>query len=111
MGAWSVSVTGNDMARDLKMDYSCAFYRWGESAADKIDEYIRTRFDETDPEEWCNYVYSLADYMWKKGILTDGLCATGRPNSSASARTCFFSKPPSGNTVRRTCSRLKRQSM
>ena len=40
MGAWSVSVTGNDMARDLKMDYSCAFYRWGESAADKIDEYI-----------------------------------------------------------------------
>ena len=56
MGAWSVSVTGNDMARDLKMDYSCAFYRWGESAADKIDEYIRTRFDETDPEEWCNYV-------------------------------------------------------
>ena len=71
MGAWSVSVTGNDMARDLKMDYSCAFYRWGESAADKIDEYIRTRFDETDPEEWCNYVYSLADYMWKKGILTD----------------------------------------
>lgn len=23
MGAWSVSVTGNDMARDLKMDYSC----------------------------------------------------------------------------------------
>ena len=71
MGAWSVSVTGNDMALDLKMDYSCAFYRWGESAADKIDEYIRTRFDETDPEEWCNYVYSLADYMWKKGILTD----------------------------------------
>ncbi len=28
MGAWSVSITGNDMARDLKMDYSCAFYRW-----------------------------------------------------------------------------------
>ena len=53
MGAWSVSVTGNDMARDLKMDYSCAFYRWGESAADKIDEYIRTRFDETDPDRHC----------------------------------------------------------
>jgi hypothetical protein len=25
-------------------------------------------FDETDEEEWCNYYYSLADYMWKHGI-------------------------------------------
>ncbi|MEI3063042.1 MAG: hypothetical protein V8S72_08985 [Oscillospiraceae bacterium] len=68
MGAWSVSVTGNDMARDLKMDYSCAFYRWGKSAADKIDEYIRTRFDETDPEEWCSYVYSSRTICGKRAF-------------------------------------------
>jgi hypothetical protein len=38
----------------------------------KIDEYVRREmFDESDQEEWCNYYYSLADFMWKKGILTD----------------------------------------
>lgn len=72
MGTWSVSITGNDTARDLLSDYTCAFYFYGENAVEKIDEYVREyMFDETDEEEWCNYVYSLADFMWKKGILTD----------------------------------------
>jgi len=24
--------------------------------------------DESDPEEWLNYYYSLADFLWKKRI-------------------------------------------
>ena len=40
----------------------------------RIDAYVRTNmFDESDPEEWCNYMYSLADFMWKKGILTESV--------------------------------------
>lgn len=72
MGTWSVSLTGNDTAQDLLSDYTCAFSFYGENAVEKIDEYVRENIcDETDEEEWCNYVYSLADFMWKKGILTD----------------------------------------
>lgn len=72
MGTWSASITGNDTAQDLLMDYQAAFsYNDIETALMKIDRYIRKEmFDETDEEEWCNYMYSLADYMWKKGILT-----------------------------------------
>lgn len=72
MGAWSVSVTGNDTASDLRQEYTCAFYYYSvEEALKKIDEYVRSMFDESDEVEWCNYIYSLADFMWKKGILTD----------------------------------------
>jgi hypothetical protein len=28
-------------------------------------------YDETDESDWCDYYYSLANFMWKKGILTD----------------------------------------
>lgn len=76
MGAWSTSVTGNDTAADLKDEYTCAFYRYPqEEALQKIEAYVRGMFDESDPEEWCTYVYSLADFMWKKGILTDAVRA------------------------------------
>ncbi len=73
MGAWSTSITGNDTAKDLYTEYTCAFFRYDtEEALQRIDTYIRTEmFDETDEEEWCNYYYSLADFMHKKGILTD----------------------------------------
>lgn len=72
MGAWSVSITGNDTAQDLKSEYQAAFYYNSiDIALNKIDDYVRSMFDETDEEEWCNYYYSLADYMWNKGILTD----------------------------------------
>jgi outer membrane protein assembly factor BamD (BamD/ComL family) len=72
MGTWSASITGNDTAQDLLMDYQAAFSCNDiETALMKIDRYIlKEMFDETDEEEWCNYMYSLADYMWKKGILT-----------------------------------------
>lgn len=72
MGTWGVSITGNDTARDLYSEYTAAFYRYGvQEALVRIDRYVREEmFDESDPEEWCNYYYSLADFMWKKGILT-----------------------------------------
>lgn len=34
----------------------------------KLDEYAK---EEIDEDEWCDYYYSLADFMWRKGILTD----------------------------------------
>lgn len=73
MGAWSVNVTGNDTAMDLRAEYTCAFYRYEPAEAVRIlDDYVRKEGGgPSDPEEWCNYVYSLADFMWKKGILTD----------------------------------------
>lgn len=73
MGAWSTSITGNDTAQDLLSEYQVAFYYYDvETAILKIDQYVRSQgIDEADKEEWCNYYYSLADFMWKKGILTD----------------------------------------
>lgn len=72
MGAWSVSITGNDTAQDMKSEYQAAFfYNEIDVALYKIDNYVRAMFDESDEEEWCNYYYSLADYIWSKGILTD----------------------------------------
>lgn len=72
MGAWNVSINGNDTAQDLKSEYQAAFfYNDVETALAKINAYIRNNFDESVEEEWCNYYYSLADFMWKHGILTD----------------------------------------
>ncbi len=75
MGTWNTSITGNDTAKDLYIEYSAAFYKFDvEEALKRIDLYIRSEmFDESDEEEWCNYIYSLADFMWKKGILTDSV--------------------------------------
>ena len=72
MGAWSTSINGNDTAEDLKSEYTVAFWKFEVPEALRLlDEYVRQDFDESDPEEWVNYYYSLADFMWKKGILTD----------------------------------------
>lgn len=73
MGAWSVSITGNDTAQDLLSEYTAAFYKYElAEALQRIDNYVRANmFDESDEGEWCDYFYSLADFMWKKGILTD----------------------------------------
>lgn len=75
MSAWSTSITGNDTAQDLRSEYTAAFYKYDvPEALARIDAYVRTNmFDESDPEEWCNYMYSLADFMWKKGILTESV--------------------------------------
>ena len=75
MGTWNVTINGNDTAQDLKSEYQAAFfYNDVETALAKIDAYVRKEgFDEADAEEWCDYCYSLADYMWKHGILTDAV--------------------------------------
>lgn len=75
MGAWSVSITGNDTAQDLLVEYAAALSRYApEEALARLDEYVRRDF-RTGPgdEDWVDYRYSLADYMWKKGVLTDNL--------------------------------------
>ena len=75
MGTWNTSITGNDTAQDLKYEYQAAFYYYDvETALQKLDAYVRTHIcRESDEEEWCNYCYSLADFMWRKGILTDAV--------------------------------------
>lgn len=73
MGAWSTSITGNDTAQDLLSEYTAAFFRYDvEEAVRRIDKYVRAQIcDESDAAEWCDYFYSLADFMWKKGVLTE----------------------------------------
>ena len=73
MGTRNASITGNDTAQDLRKEYQAAFfYNDVETALTKIDTYIRQDgYNESDEEEWCDYYYSLADFMWKHGILTD----------------------------------------
>lgn len=71
MGTWGVGIYSDDTAQDLRDEYICAFYKYSiDEALQKIDEYVRTMFDESDEQCWCAYRYSLADFMWKKGILT-----------------------------------------
>ena len=73
MGAWGVGITSNDAAQDLKKEFQAAFsYYDVETALAKIDAYVRADgYDESDESDWCDYYYSLANFMWKKGILTD----------------------------------------
>lgn len=74
MGTWNAGISGNDTAQDLKAEYQAAFfYNDIETALAKIDAYVRRNFDESDEEEWSCYYYSLADFMWKHGILTDAV--------------------------------------
>jgi len=72
VGAWNVNINGNDTAQDLLQEYTVAFWKFEVPEALRLlDKYVRQVFDESDPEEWVNYYFSLADFMWKKGILTD----------------------------------------
>ena len=73
MGAWGVGITSNDAAQDLKKEFQAAFsYYDVETALGKIDEYVRADgYAESDESDWCDYYYSLANFMWKKGILTN----------------------------------------
>lgn len=74
MGAWGAGITSNDTAQDLLNEYKAAFYYYDvDTAVKMIDQYVRTMFDETDEEEYAAYYYSLAEFMWKKGILTDDI--------------------------------------
>lgn len=69
MGAWNCSINGNDTAQDLIDDYRAAFYYNNvDVAVKKIFDYVDSYLDD---DEMPDFVYSLADFMWKKGILTD----------------------------------------
>ena len=72
MSAWNASINGNDTAQNLIPEYQAVFYYNDvQTALSKIDAYVRSMFDESDEEEWSCYYYSLADFMWKHGILTE----------------------------------------
>lgn len=75
MGSWGTGISGNDTAMDLRSEYQAAFYYFDvDIALEKIDTYVRNEgFDESDEGEWSDYYYSLADFMWKKGILTESV--------------------------------------
>lgn len=69
MGVWSASIEGNDTAADLKTEYSILFGKYDvETAVRKLDEYVKANYDE---DEYKVYIYSVARYMWKYGILTE----------------------------------------
>ena len=76
MGAWNTSINGNDLAQDMRAEYSVAFSRhMPEEAVALLDAYIKKDmrgFDENEGD-WVDYRYSLADFMWKKGVLYDAL--------------------------------------
>ena len=74
MGTWSASITGNDTALDMIEEYKVAFsYFDVATGLQKLERFVRSNFDESDEDEWCSYFYSLADFMWKHGILTDNI--------------------------------------
>ena len=71
MGAWSVSITENDTAADLRYEYEAAFSRLPpEAAVERLDAYVRR---ELDGDSWPDYVYSLALFLWKHGLLTENV--------------------------------------
>lgn len=73
MGTWSCSITGNDTAKDLIREYEVAFQEdEPDEAVTKIFNYIDEYFGEyLDEVEMANIIYSLADFMWNKGVLTE----------------------------------------
>lgn len=76
MGAWSVSITGNDLAQDMRAEYSIAFSRHDpEEAVALLDAYMHRNTGSHDDNDgdWVDYRYSLTDFMWKKGVLYDAL--------------------------------------
>ena len=81
MGAWSTSVMGNDVAQDMRDEFRAAFaLNAPEDAVKKLDAYARETFL---PDEWLDYLYVLADFMEKNGVLTEDV----RARAIASAGT------------------------
>lgn len=69
MGAWSVSIMGNDTAVDLWYEYKAVFSRLSlDEAVERLDAYVRR---ELDGDSWPDYIYSLALFLWKHGLLTE----------------------------------------
>lgn len=73
MGAWSTSVTGNDVAQDMRDEFRAAFaLNAPEDAVKKLDAYAKQAFLS---DEWTDYLYALADFMEKNGVLTEDVRA------------------------------------
>ena len=73
MGAWSAGATGNDVAQDMRDEFRAAFaLNAPEDAVKKLDAYARQAFL---PDEWTDYLYALADFMEKNGVLTEDVRA------------------------------------
>lgn len=71
MGAWSLSIMGNDTAEDLKDEYRVAFACYEvDEAVSIIDKYFEKFYDN---DEYPDYIYSLALFMYKNGILTESV--------------------------------------
>ena len=67
-----LSITNNDLASDLKSEYKIAFSEFDiDTALRKLDGDIHKRGIDKFDNELCNYIYSLADFMWRNGILTE----------------------------------------
>lgn len=72
MSIWSETINGSDTAQRLLDEYRAVFAKNNfQTALRKIDAYVRRMFDESDEAEWTCYFYSLANYLWKTGRLTD----------------------------------------
>ena len=73
MGAWSTSVTGNDVAQDMRDEFRAAFaLNAPEDAVKKLDRYAKQALLS---DEWTDYLYALADFMEKNGVLTEDVRA------------------------------------
>ncbi len=73
MGAWSTSVTGNDVAQDMRDEFRAAFaLNAPEDAVKKLDAYAKQALLS---DEWTDYLYALADFMEKNGVLTEDVRA------------------------------------
>ena len=72
MGAWSVSINGNDFAQDMKLEYMAVFSTFSlEQGIALLDRYVQDKLDgQRDIGTWTDYTYSLADFLWKHGLLT-----------------------------------------
>lgn len=72
MGAWGAGITSNDTAQDLRAEFNAVFGAMGvDEAVGALDAHVRSWTTDEDDVTWADYVYALADFMWKKGILTD----------------------------------------
>ena len=77
MGAWGTSITSNDTAKDLYIEYVAAFYKYDvEEALKRIDDYVREDlFDESDAEAIRYLVYNTSACVSDSNVVLDTIRA------------------------------------
>ena len=75
MGAWSVSINGNDFAQDMKLEYMAVFSAFSpDQGVALLDQYVQNELGgRRDIGTWTDYTYSLADFLWRHGLLTPSI--------------------------------------